>query len=146
MCSGSPWNAFFPPDLFITFSVHPAKKGFFIFGKDYRDQNEASPFFVLFVLFEVIVQLCWHASLVQELILLSIRLLEQSTYIFLQRKKGVYLMKGFFLIRKEPLHFFYQRLLGAYFAVIQKMSRGQLLQACGRYFDDNWEATGTGRS
>ena len=56
-------------------------------------------------------------------------------------------MKGFFfLIRKEPLHFFYQRLLGAYSAVIQKMSRGQLLQACGRYFDDNWEATGTGRS
>ena len=100
------------------------------------------------MLFEVIVQLCWHTSLVQELILLSIRLLEQSTYIFLQRKKGVYLMKEilFFLIRKEPFHFFYQRLLGAYSAVIQKMSREQLLQACGRYFDDNWEATGTGRS
>ena len=81
------------PDLFITFSVHPAKKGIFFFGKDYLDQDWASP---LFVLFEVIVQLCWHTSLVQELILLSIRLLEQSTYIFLQRKKGVYLMKGFF--------------------------------------------------
>ena len=87
------------------------KKGFFIFGKDYRDQNEASPFFVLFVLFEVIVQLCWHASLVQELILLSIRLLEQSTYIFFYKeKKGVYLIKEilkiFFSIRKEPFHFF----------------------------------------
>ena len=84
------------------------KKGFFIFGKDYRDQNEASPFFVLFVLFEVIVQLCWHASLVQELILLSIRLLGQSTYIFYKEKRCVfderYLI--FFSIRKEPFHFF----------------------------------------
>ena len=33
MCSGSPWNAFFPPDLFITFSVHPAKKGIFYLRK-----------------------------------------------------------------------------------------------------------------
>jgi len=40
------------------------------------------------VLFEVIVQLFWHASLVQELILLSIRLLEQSTCIFSTKKKG----------------------------------------------------------
>ena len=97
MCPGSPWNAFFPPDLFINFffSLHPAKRRiFFVFGKDDLDQNEASPFFVLFVLFEVIVQLCWHASLVQELILLSIHLLEQSTYIFFYKeKKGVYLMK-----------------------------------------------------
>ena len=74
------------------------KKGFFIFGKDYRDQNEASPFFVLFVLFEVIVQLCWHASLVQELILLSIGLLEQSTCICFYKKKGVYLMKEFLFV------------------------------------------------
>ena len=110
MCPGSPWNAFFPPDLFINFFffVHPAKKrNFFIFRKDYVDQNEASPFFVLF---EVIVQPCWHASLVQELILLSICLLEQSTCIFLyEEKQGVYLMKEilyFFSIRKEPLHFF----------------------------------------
>ena len=65
------------------------KKGFFIFGKDYLDQNESSPFFVLFVLFEIIVQLCWNASLVQELILLSIRLLEQSTYIFFHKEKRV---------------------------------------------------------
>ena len=33
MCSGSPWNAFFPPDLFITFSVHPAKKRIFYLRK-----------------------------------------------------------------------------------------------------------------
>ena len=67
-------------------------------------------FFVLFVLFEVIVQLFWHASLVQESILLSIRLLEQSTYVFFTKKKGVYLMneilKIFFSIRKETFHFF----------------------------------------
>ena len=110
MCSGSPWNAFFPPDLFITFSVHPAKKGFFIFGKDYRDQNEASPFFVLFVLFEVIVQLCWHASLVQELILLFIRLLEQSTYIFFTKKKGCVFdernFKNLFFDKEGAISFF----------------------------------------
>ena len=112
MCPGSPWNAFFPPDLFINFffSLHPAKRrNFFVFGKDYLDQNEASPFFVLFVLFEVIVQLCWHASLVQELILLSIRLLEQSTCICFYKKKGrVFDERNFicFSIRKEPLHFF----------------------------------------
>ena len=127
------------------------KKGFFIFGKDYRDQNEASPFFVLFVLFEVIVQLCWHASLVQELILLFIRLLEQSTYIFFTKKKGCVFdernFKNLFFDKEGAISFFsYQRLLGAYSAVIQKVSREQLLQACGRYFDDNWEATGTGRS
>ena len=119
MCPGSPWNAFFPPDLFINFffSLHPAKRRiFFVFGKDYLDQNEASPFFVLFVLFEVIVQLCWHASLVQELILLSIRLLEQSTYIFLQRKKGVYLMKGFFFFDKEgAIEFFLSASVGRLF-------------------------------
>ena len=71
-------------------------------------------------------------------------------YIFSQRKKGVYLMKEFlfyFFDKEGAISFFsYQRLLGAYFAVIQKVSREQLLQACGRYFDDNWEATGTGRS
>ena len=84
----------------------------------------------------------------QELILLSIRLLEQSTYIFfLQRKKGVYLMKDFLFDKEGTISFFsYQRLLGTYSAIIQKVSREQLLQACGRYFDDNWEATGTGRS
>ena len=67
-------------------------------------------------------------------------------YIFTKKKGCVFDERFFFLIRKEPLHFFYQRLLGAYSAVIQRMSRGQLLQVCGRYFDDNWEATGTGRS
>ena len=103
------------------------------------------------MLFEIIVQLCWHASLVQELILLFIRLLEQSTYIFFTKKKGCVFdernFKNLFFDKEGAISFFsYQRLLGAYFAVIQKMSREQLLQACGRYFDDNWEATGTGRS
>ena len=131
MCPGSPWNAFFPPDLFINFffSLHPAKRRiFFVFGKDYLDQNEASPFFVLFVLFEVIVQLCWHASLVQELILLFIRLLEQSTYIFFTKKKGCVFdernFKNLFFDKEGAISFFsYQRLLGAYSAVIQKVSQ-----------------------
>ena len=95
--------------LFLFFAPGK-KKDFFVFGKDYLDQNEASPFFVLFVLFEVIVQLCWHASLVQELILLSIRLLEQSTYIFFHKEKGCVFdernFKNLFSIRKEQFHFF----------------------------------------
>ena len=68
---------------------------------------------------------------------------------FLQRKKGrVFDERHFIFFDKEgAIAFFsYQRLLGAYSAVIQKVSREQLLQVCGSYFDDNWEATGTGRS
>ena len=71
--------------------------------------NWNSHCFRLFVLFEVMVQLCWHASLVQELILLSIRLLEQSTYIYFTKKKGCVFDERnfiFFSIRKEPFHFF----------------------------------------
>ena len=87
----------------------------------------------------------------QELILLSIRLLEQSTYIFFYKEKGCIFdkrnFKNLFFDKEGAIAFFsYQRLLGAYSAVIQKVSREQLLQVCGRYFDDNWEATGTGRS
>ena len=67
-------------------------------------------------------------------------------YIFTKKKGCVFDERIFFFDKEGAIAFFYQRLLGAYSAVIQKMSRGQLLQACGRYFDDNWEATGTGRS
>ena len=76
MCPGSPWNAFFPPDLFINFFCAPGKK---------KISSEKT--ILTFVLFEVIVQPCWHASLVQELILLSIRLFEQSTYVFFTKEK-----------------------------------------------------------
>ena len=67
----------------------------------------------------------------------------------LQRKKVCIWWKifNFFFDQEGAISFFsYQRLLGAYSAVIQKVSREQSLQACGRYFDDNWEANGTGRS
>ena len=130
--------------LFLFFAPGK-KKDFFVFGKDYLDQNEASPFFVLFVLFEVIVQLCWHASLVQELILLSIRLLEQSTCICFYKKRACIWRKKFYLFfdKEGAIAFFsYQRLLGAYSAVIQKVSREQLLQVCGSYFDDTRQVIG----
>ena len=72
---------------------------------------------MLFVLFEVIVQLCWHASLVQELILLSIRLLGQSTYIFYKEKRCVFDERSFnfFPIRKGPFHFFLSASVGRLF-------------------------------
>ena len=92
--------------LFLFFAPGK-KKDFFVFGKDYLDQNEASPFFVLFVLFEVIVQLCWHASLVQELILLSIRLLGQSTYIFYKEKRCVFDERYDFFFRSGRSHFIF---------------------------------------
>ena len=134
--------------LFL-FCAPGKKKGIFLSPE--RTMLTKMKLLLFFVLFEVIVQPCWHASLVQELILLSIRLLEQSTCIFLyEEKQGVYLMKEilyFFFDKEGAIAFFsYQRLLGAYSAVIQKVSREQLLQVFGSYFDDNWEATGTGRS
>ena len=62
------------------------------------------------MLFEVIVQLCWHASLVQELILLFIRLLEQSTYIFFTKKKGCVFdernFKNLFFDKEGAISFF----------------------------------------
>ena len=97
------------------------------------------------MLFEVIVQLCWHASLVQELILLSIRLLEQSTCICFYKKRACIWWNKFYLFfdKEGAIAFFsYQRLLGAYSAVIQKVSREQLLQVCGSYFDDNRQVIG----
>ena len=64
---------------------------------------------------------------------------------FLQRKKGrVFDERHFIFFDKEgAIAFFsYQRLLGAYSAVIQKVSREQLLQVCGSYFDDNRQVIG----
>ena len=148
MCSGSPWNAFFPPDLFITFSVHPAKKRIFYLRKGLSWPKWSFPVFC-------VVCIIWshRAALLACQLGAGINFAFYSfvgakhIYIFTKKKGCVFDERNFiFLIRKEPFHFFYQRLLGAYSAVIQKMSREQLLQACGRYFDDNWEATGTGRS
>ena len=93
------------------FSCAPGKKKNFLFlERTILTKMKLPCFFVLFVLFEVIVQLFWHASLVQESILLSICLLEQSTYVFFTKKKWCVFderkFKNLFSIRKETFHFF----------------------------------------
>ena len=111
MCSGSPWNAFFPPDLFITFSVHPAKKRIFYLRKGLSWPKWSFPVFCV-----VCVVWSHRAALLACQLGAGINFAFYSfvgakhLYIFSQRKKGVYLMKEilkiFFSIRKEPFHFF----------------------------------------
>ena len=149
MCSGSPWNAFFPPDLFITFSVHPAKKRIFYLRKGLSWPKWSFPVFCV-----VCVVWSHRAALLACQLGAGINLAFYSfvgakhLYILQRKKVCIWWKIWFFFFDQEgAISFFsYQRLLGAYSAVIQKVSREQLLQACGRYFDDNWEANGTGRS
>ena len=105
MCSGSPWNAFFPPDLFITFSVHPAKKGIFYLRRGLSWLKLSFP----------VVCVVWshRAALLACQLGAGINLAFYSfvgakhLYI-LQRKKVCIWWKifNFFSIRKEPFHFF----------------------------------------
>ena len=145
MCSGSPWNAFFPPDLFITFSVHPAKKGIFYLRRGLSWLKLSFP----------VVCVVWshRAALLACQLGAGINFAFYSfvgakhLYIFWQRKKGCIFdkrnFKNLFFDKEGAIAFFsYQRLLGAYSAVIQKVSREQLLQVCGSYFDDNRQVIG----
>ena len=117
MCSGSPWNAFFPPDMFITFSVHPAKKRIFYFRKGLSWPKWSFPVFCV-----VCVVWSHRAALLACQLGAGINLAFYSfvgakhLYI-LQRKKVCIWWKifNFFSIRKEPFHFFLPASVGRLF-------------------------------
>ena len=106
MCSGSPWNAFFPPDLFLTFSVYPAKKGIFYLRRGLSWLKLSFPVVCVVWSHRAALLACQLGAGINFAFYWFVG--AKHLYMFLQKKGRVFDERIFicFSIRKEPLHFF----------------------------------------